>query len=242
MKRNACFEVERTCGDGACAIHAIFGSPSLRGLFKEGARRFYADQLGSSWPELAAKLGHDALLHEFSETLWYDVVKPQAQAAAGLDASEINLGPEEHAIFRAIRTDAVVLQNCLSRVRLEQDKYDNFQTHRDELSRRFRFLCRREYEDSFVRPLLLSLNILEDYTDAACYVPGRAHVRCKLDAVFEDCAESQRYRKNIVEALGVGNLEILLSKIEDIDVDTQARRNLPCSVQVQWQTMLTARR
>ena len=111
IARNNRFEVESTCGDGACAIHSIFGSPSPRGLFKQGARRFYADQLGSSCQELAANMSDDALLQEFCYTLWYDVVKPQAQCQAGLQASMVELGPEACAIFRAIKTNPKVLQN-----------------------------------------------------------------------------------------------------------------------------------
>ena len=52
-------------------------------------------------------------------TLWYDVVKPQAQSQAGLQASVVELGPEACAVFRAIKTDPMVLQNCTARVVLE---------------------------------------------------------------------------------------------------------------------------
>ena len=149
IQRNSRFHVERTCADGACAIHSVFGSPSSRGLLKPGARHFYSHQLGSSCQELAANMNDDTLLEEFCHTLWYDVVKPQVQSAAGLEASAVNLGPEERAIFRAIKADAVALQNCTARVRLEQQQYQNFQTQRDELERRFCFLCHRDHEYIF---------------------------------------------------------------------------------------------
>ena len=70
----------RTCGDGSCGLHAVFGKPSACGyLFKDGAAKFAAGLLSPSLEELYSKGVSERLIVFLGEMLWNEFVKPLLQ-------------------------------------------------------------------------------------------------------------------------------------------------------------------
>ena len=110
----------------------------------------------------------------------------------------------------------VVLRECFRRVQEEHDKYVRFQEKRAEVAYAFAPSCERALEHSFTRPLLLSLDILDEYCNTACAVDHFPLVHSKLDALFEHCEAGQRFRQSIVEYCGVSNFQVLSEKVEDV--------------------------
>ena len=67
----------KTCGDGACAIHAAFGVPSAAcELFRDGARNMAAALLGPD-PEALLSDGVDPIyVNDIQDSLWCEYVQP----------------------------------------------------------------------------------------------------------------------------------------------------------------------
>ena len=71
------FKSYKTCGDGACAIHAVFGTPDRYGEYKRlNAREFYHTSLGGNYDDFKAKVEDKALLDRWRRNVWLDMVRP----------------------------------------------------------------------------------------------------------------------------------------------------------------------
>ena len=69
----------RTCGDGACAVHAMFGTADERlTLEKRDARLFVRSHLQKSWHELQAATSADGRQHLTSveTSMWEELGVP----------------------------------------------------------------------------------------------------------------------------------------------------------------------
>ena len=51
------FDAHKTCGNGACAIHSVFGVPDQSGeYFCEQARQLFCDSLGVAYSDFQSKV------------------------------------------------------------------------------------------------------------------------------------------------------------------------------------------
>ena len=132
LKDKVC-RTEYTCGDGACAIHSVFGEPSSHGLFLSSARAFLASSWGSTAELFRERVADPTLLHELVVFLWNDVLKPQAKLLAGLDKGQHALGPEAHMIWEQIAKNPQLVQLFSQSVKDESQQYTLLQGRRDEL-------------------------------------------------------------------------------------------------------------
>ena len=210
------FRTIETIGDGACAIHSVFGTSSPGGLCLQNARGFLAATLGDSAVVLRARANDDALVDEVAFVLWADIVKPQAKAYAGLPVGAHALSPEARVIWEEIKKVPAVLRECVEKVRQDHDMYERFEQKRSQIAQAFAPLCTRSLEHVFLRPLLLSIGLLESYCNTAWSVDDFPHVVTKFDALFVNCDDGNRFRRSIVESLGVSNFHVLAEKVQDV--------------------------
>ena len=107
-------QVNLTNGDGACAVHSVFGE-NRRGMFeKVGARQFLRDQFGQDASTFFARLGDVATLNELGYTLWQELVQPCAAEVAGLVSSRWIVRPEGNMVWTKIaHSDPAVAMHCV---------------------------------------------------------------------------------------------------------------------------------
>ena len=93
------FRTVHTNGDGACAVHSVFGKPSSSGLYLPHAREFVASTFGATFQTFQERVGDSRLLSEFECSLWSDLVKPLAKQHVHLDIGSHVVVPEAHLIW-----------------------------------------------------------------------------------------------------------------------------------------------
>ena len=72
------FDGYKTNGDGACAIHSVFGKPSQYREYKcEEARQLFYESLGNTYSVFASKFKENPqLLDRWQRNVWLEMVRP----------------------------------------------------------------------------------------------------------------------------------------------------------------------
>ena len=210
------FRALETAGDGACSVHSVVGNPSGGMLRCLCARAYVRSMLGESAAELRFRAANDSLVTEALYVAWADAIAPQAKLFAGIDAGDHALGPEDRMIWEDLSADARLRNMCVDYVRHQDELYNNFLAKRMEVLDAFEPLCDRDFEDTFVRPLLNTLGLLEEYAEAPVTIAGRPGVRTKLDALFEAGPDGRKFRQGVLEYCGVENFHVLFDAVSDL--------------------------
>ena len=70
------FDSYKTCGNGACAIHSVFGVPDRNGEYKcEQARQLFHESLSVAYSDFRSK-DDPALMDRWQRNVWLDMVRP----------------------------------------------------------------------------------------------------------------------------------------------------------------------
>ncbi len=206
----------RTVGDGACAIHSAFGTLTYRGLFKQNARAFLADAWGTTAEDLRRRTNDDALLRDVEDVLWQDLVKPCAAQEAGIEDGNLTVREEDLMVWAKVCKVPDLRQRCVQEVLEQEATYAAFRQERNHVAQVFRQLCVRALEHTFLRPLLSSLGLLEEFCLTAFVLPGSPTVRNKFDALFVHENHTSRLHQSIVEHCGVSNFHVLKERVAHI--------------------------
>jgi hypothetical protein len=76
----------RTCGDGACALHAAFGHPRVgSGLFLACAREHAVALLGPSYEAVCIKSGHHFWFEAIADSLWTEFARPSFEGKRSVE-------------------------------------------------------------------------------------------------------------------------------------------------------------
>ena len=75
-------ETRRTNGDGACAIHAVWGEldPIANEYKQHCARNILRREFGDTFAQFCINVGDAAVASSLMETMWKEEVKPCAQS------------------------------------------------------------------------------------------------------------------------------------------------------------------
>ena len=215
-------QVEGTNGDGACAIHSVFGERHHGLFWKKGVRIFLRNTFGPTAEMFSARLGDAAILSELRNVLWQELLKPYAAKEAGLHDSRFVLRREGGMIWNQMkRSREDLVQQCVDAFRSEHHAYEKFMAVRHRIVTEFAQLCIRPLEHSFLRPLLTHLNMLEEYENTLADTPGPASGTTKFEALFEEGPLANKLRQSIVEHCGVNNFEVLFERVADIVADME---------------------
>ena len=153
----------RTCGDGSCGLHAVFGKPSAGGyLFKDGAAKFASSLLSPSLEELYSKGVSERLIVFLGEMLWNEFVKPVLEN----DAS-----PEGELFWQALEAVSPALkQECMDCYSASPSRRSSIHSARNELHEASRLFFVDDLQNCLVLPLAKMLSVVPE-----CFDPARVH-------------------------------------------------------------------
>ena len=215
---NCSCRIVPTAGDGACAIHSVFGNASdERGCLKLwNARQFMRTQLGDSIEEFQEKVNDPNLCFALANDIWLEAIRPLATAKLFPDTDMVDTGHEANLIWKFIEKEPALCDMILYEVQALHDKETLFLKKRNDMADAFAPLCVRPLEHCFLRALFAILGRTDEYCNEHFLLPGAADVQTKLEVLLSKHPEATRIRKGIVETLGMDHLDLLVEKIEDI--------------------------
>ena len=137
-------QVDRTNGDGARAIHSVFGERHHGLFWKKDARIFLRNTFGPTADMFSARLGDAAILSELRNVLWQELLKPYVAKEAGLHDSRFVLRREGGMIWNQMkRSREDLVQQCVDAFRSEHHAYEKFMAVRHRIVTEFAHLCIR---------------------------------------------------------------------------------------------------
>ena len=139
-----------TDGDGACALHSVFGCPTLRPpsgrrkLFVTDARAKAVSTLGSTAAEFRRRLRADHLYESIESSLWSDLLLPilYRQLKQKTDLEERTQG---RILWSHVKEDANFRKSLEAHVEKETSKRKSADESKKEAFLQFYSLCRQEY-------------------------------------------------------------------------------------------------
>ena len=193
------FDSYKTCGNGACAIHSVFGVPDQNGEYKcEQARQLFHESLGGSYSDFRSKVD-PALMHRWQRNLWLDMVRPCIDVDFKESLLHNNADDEVKMFCKTLAKDHAACQQIMLLHRLSENLRSVLNTAREDLARRFGACCRRGSAEGFVNLVLDKLGRLHEFRSQS-----------KYDVLFESGPEALRYRKSVVASLGVQNFSAIV--------------------------------
>ncbi len=118
-------------------------------------------------------------------------------------------------VWAEVRKDPDLTQSCVQAVFEQETTYAAFVEERNHVAQVFQWLCVRPLEHTFLRPLLRSLGLLEEFCHTSFALPGWPTVRNKFDALFVCESQASRLHQSIVEHCGVSNFHVL-KRVADV--------------------------
>ena len=122
-------------------------------------------------------------------------------------------GPESESdmVWQEIMKDDALKTACVNAALEQEVTHASFLQKRLEVVSSFAAVCIEAFRDTFVRPLLLSLGLLEEFANTT------SRLGCsKLEALFLKVPEAEYYHQSIVEHCGVHHFQTLYDKALEI--------------------------
>ena len=173
-----------TRGDGACAIHAVFGNDSpAGGYFCPQARELICHAMGNEWTDLTSSGVDVSLVQELRDLLWNDFVYRAVSNSGSLTL-------EGRIVWSEICKSVALKDACTIAVEREMSQNRRFDEVRKELVNVFASLCVPACEDSILKPLLAHVNLLQEFSTA---IEGRT----KLEIMYENTEHAAKLRRAV---------------------------------------------
>ena len=146
-----------TCGDGACALHSVFGHPDAnRGLFATRARFVAKELMGPTMVE-ASKKGGRCDVAAIGASFWGDFIRPYFDKAGGAEA---------RIFVKSLATHSPELwSEVMKSWQLEREHSRNIGLARAKRREESRSFFSKENEALLVRPVAMRLGYLPSLKD-----------------------------------------------------------------------------
>ena len=105
--------VELTLGDGACAVHSVFGTSSHCGYAHPSPRQFIQESFETTWQAFVATLDDNRLCGQMRDMLLLDFVKPFACKHVGTSTDLPNMSSEGCKVWQEVNRNPKVLETCV---------------------------------------------------------------------------------------------------------------------------------
>ena len=117
----------RTRGDGACAIHSVYGEERGGEIRKIGPRKFLRDAYGETASEFAERVQDDAVVEELAGVLWKELLKPCVLREVRGGGPVLRESRESKAVWERLRnTSPVVAEEIHDAVATDEALYQSF--------------------------------------------------------------------------------------------------------------------
>ena len=220
------FDVYKTNGDGACAIHSVFGVPSQDREYKcKEARQLFYESLGNTYSVFQSKLEENSqLLDRWRRNVWLEMVVPCIKTNFMEWLLPMGTDNEVKKFCKTLARDPAVCKEIMDLYRESEDLRAAFNTAREDLARRFGACCRLGSAAGFVDPLLDKLGRLHEFRSENKY-----HV------LFETGPAAFRYHKSVVETLGANHFDEFYSIVSDVleDIEQDRSAQIDCMDEVE---------
>ena len=166
--------------------HTLVFGDDINGEFvKPNARAFLFKEFGDSAEIFSLRLHDPALFQNVQDVVWKELLKPRASQTAGIDNERFAEQEEEGKMIwdQLLHTKPGVHTLCIRAAEQEAATYQIFKQKRNRIVETFGTLCIRSLEFIFVRPLLESLDMFNDFRTSVVEEDG--HSISKFDALFE---------------------------------------------------------
>ena len=201
----------RTRGDGACAIHAVYGQERGGELQMPSPRKFLRDAFGSTAAEFRRRVNDTVIVDELAGVLWKELLKPSVCRASRGRGSVVHEG--EAVWQRVWASNSELGRQLVGSFETGEAAYQVFSQKRDVIVDRFVDVCKRgEFRPLLVEPLLVTLDLQDEFNQPYDSVPGST----KLEVLFTDRFEARLLYKSIVECLGVDNFDQVVQIVNHV--------------------------
>ena len=142
------FQKIDTDGDGACAIHSVFGAPSIElsnRLFVQNARARAIATLGDTASEFRRRLEGSSFYESICTALWGDLLLPILYASAH-EPTPLIVRSQGKILWNCIERDGALSDLLRRHVKTELEKRRNADAIKAEAKQRFNTLCRKDYD------------------------------------------------------------------------------------------------
>ena len=164
----------RTKGDGACAIHSIFGTPgSNQELLAPRARMLASDLLGESWPNLLSDGAAQQHVTAIQVSLWHEFVLPYLRGSPSVEGK---------CFWNALeRKFPELAQEAKLTYAADESQVRLFDAKRAQALTSSRAFFHPDVEALYIRPLAIQCG----------YIPANVDVRALSQEEVERCREDE---------------------------------------------------
>ena len=145
------FKTMTTKGDGACAIHSVFGGMHHGSLWLPNARQFVCEKLGFSAHQCQANINDSALFNALVEDFLGKTISRVARRHARVDSSTVQLDAEALIIWQRIEEHTGAHRQLLQLVAEQHKQYTELVAKRQAMVTAFGSLCVRPLEHCFIK-------------------------------------------------------------------------------------------
>ena len=115
------FDAHKTCGNGACAIHSVFGVPDQSGeYFCEQARQLFCDSLGVTYSDPQSEV-KAALMDRWERNVWLDMVRLCIDVDFNVSHLDIGVDDKVKIFCATLARDRVACQQIMRRHRQSEE-------------------------------------------------------------------------------------------------------------------------
>ena len=127
-------EIRLSKGDGACAIHSVFGDDVSGEFVKANARAFLLQAFAISAEIFLSKLNDAALFQNLQDVLWKELLKPCASLTAGVHDEHFVVQEEGEMIWdQLLHTKPEVRAHCIQAAETEAATYQSLKQKRSRI-------------------------------------------------------------------------------------------------------------
>ena len=198
-------------------------------FYHNDAKTFIRESLGEDYMTFVHNLDCENIRAELQEIIWFDLVRPACMSVSGRASDP--LSSEACQVYEKVSLDFVLYQRCFNEVE-EQEIAKAIECQlRQAVVDAFSKICVKSCEATVIRPLMVELNLLEEFESASPYykseTDGQLYLEfpsllapmmgpdTKYDALFDTRAMFQPCREALLKRYG-GRMTVFRDKFLDV--------------------------
>lgn len=187
-----------TDGDGACAIHSVWGNFVNGTLYKPEARDFLRAGFGPTAEHFRTRIASVEDMQTMELALW-DMILPIAKQDAPFGAPPHAGDKEGKLVWNCmLKLSSNVAWKCFEAGQADKKRFQLYWKCKENVIQKFGSLCVEAFDTIFIHPLLSSLGLLEKYTGEDSFEVSEGRRLTKYEALFLGTAGARKWHRNVV--------------------------------------------